>query len=181
MHDRKRKAEQLGRAMLPSNLIVLASLVTLILLKDDPRFGGDIIAFTLTFGFSSATYFALKSYFSDENLSCFGGASVALAVFLLSTVFLQISEELVFFATALISTMAVLPILRSRWGVSGHVTVATLISTLLTRMDIRFAFLYALTPLLGWSRLEVKAHNVPQILFGALLGLSVPIIYLLLW
>ncbi len=180
MFNRKRKAEQLGRVLLPSNIIVSASLAALIMLKDDPYFGGDAIAFTVTFCLSSASFFALKSVFSDENLSCFGGAVVALAVFLLSGAFLQLSEELVFFTTALTFTMILLSIFRSRWGISGHVTAATLVSTLLTQMDVRFVFLYALVPVLGWSRLEVRAHNFSQVVFGALLGLSLPLIYLLL-
>lgn len=180
MPARKRQAERLGKALPPSNLIVLASSILLILLRNDPHFVEDVLAFAVTFAPSSASFFALKSTFSDENLSCFGGAAVALVVFLLCRAFLQLSHELISFAIPLIFTMIFLPILRSRWGISGHVTAAILVSTLLTLIDLRFALFYILTLLLAWSRLELRAHNISQILFGALLGLAVPLIYFLL-
>lgn len=180
MPDRKRKAAWLGKALTPSNLIVLASFILLGLLRNDPHFMEDAVAFAVIFAPSSASFFALKSMFSDENLSCFGGAAVALVVFLLCMAFLQLSNELISFAIPLISTMIFLPILRSRWGISGHVTAAILVSTLLTLIDSRFVFFYLLALLLAWSRLELRAHNISQILFGALLGLAVPLVYFLL-
>lgn len=180
MSDRKRKAEWVGKAFVPSNLIVLACTIVLILLRNDPHFVEDVVTFAVTFAPSSTSFFALKSMFSDENLSCFGGAAVALVVFLLCRAFLQLSHELISFAIPLISTMIFLPILRSRWGISGHVTAAILVSTLLTLIDLRFVFFYLLALLLALSRLELRAHNISQILFGALLGLGVPLICFLL-
>lgn len=180
MPDRKRKAEWLGKALVPSNLMLLSCAIVLILLRNDPHFVEDVVTFAVTFAPSSVSFFALKTTFQNENLSCFGGAAVALVVFLLCNAFLELSRELISFAIPLISTMILLPILRSKWGISGHVTAATLVSTLLTLMDLRFVFFYLLSPLLAWSRLGLREHNISQILFGALLGLAVPLIYFFL-
>jgi len=72
-------------------------------------------------------------------------------------------------------------LVRRKWKISGHVAASAGASTVLILVDKVFLPVIILVPLIGWSRLKLKAHTLSQVVAGAVLGVGVPLyVYLIL-
>lgn len=182
MLGQKRVAEWIGKIFFPSNLIISASVILLFYfyLRGDPNFMDNLTTFMLTLFPSYAGLYFLRRSVQNDNLLYLGGTIIASVFFFLCTMFTTLSDQFAYFAHVLFSTMLPFSLMRLKWKISGHVTVATFVSTTFTLIDWRLFFFYVLSPILAWSRLKLKAHSPLQILVGALLGFITPTICLLL-
>ena len=174
--NRKEIAEWIEKIFFPSNTIILASLILLIHFRNDPNFVNSFIIFMLTLFPSYASIHVLKRYVKDVTMLYLIGTIIATLSFILSILFLTPFNELIYFAYSLFSTMLSFSLIRLRWKISGHVTVATFISTALTLVYCNLLISYTICPIIAWSRLELKAHSVSQVVIGSLLGLVIPAI-----
>ena len=176
MMNRKEIAEWIEKIFFPSNTIILASIILLLYFRNDPSFANSFIIFMLTLFPSYASIYVLKRYVTDVTILYLIGTVIASFSFLLSITFLTPFNELIYFAYSLFSTMLSFSLIRLRWKISGHVTVATFISTALTLVYWNLLIFYTICPIIAWSRLELKAHSVSQVVIGSLLGLIIPVI-----
>ncbi len=174
--NRKEIAEWVEKIFFPSNTIILASIILLLYFRNDPRFLNSFKIFMWTLFPSYASIYILKRYVKDVTMLYLIGTIIATFSFILSIIFLTPFNELIYFAYSLFSTMLSFSLIRLKWKISGHVTVATFISTALTLVYGNLLIFYSICPIIAWSRLELKAHSVSQIIIGALLGLVIPII-----
>jgi len=174
--NRKEIAEWIEKIFFPSNTIILASLILLIFFRNDPNFMNGFIIFMLTLFPSYASIYVMKRYIKDVTMLYLIGTIIATFSFILSITFLTPFNELIYFAYSLFSTMLSFSLIRIKWKISGHVTVATFISTALTLVYGNLLIFYTICPIIAWSRLELKEHDIPQIIVGTLLGLTIPII-----
>ena len=176
MINRKEIAEWIEKIFFPSNTIILASLILLLFFRNDPSFMNGFIIFMLTLFPSYASIYILKHYVKNVTILYLIGTIIASLSFFFAITFLTPFDALIYFANSLFSTMLSFSLIRLKWKISGHVTVATFISTALTLIYWNLLIVYTLCPIIAWSRLELKAHSYSQVLIGALLGLLIPII-----
>jgi len=67
--------------------------------------------------------------------------------------------------------------IRLKWKISLHVSVLTASITILTIFNQVFYLAYLLVPLIVWSRIKLKAHDLYQTIAGFILGILVPLIF----
>ena len=132
MMNWKEIAEWIEKMFFPSNTIILASIILLLSFRNDPSFMNSFIIFLLTLFPSYASIYVLKNYVKNVTILYLIGTIIATLSFLLSLFFLTPFNELIYFAYSLFSTMLSFSLIRLKWKISGHVTVAAFTSTALT-------------------------------------------------
>jgi membrane-associated phospholipid phosphatase len=81
----------------------------------------------------------------------------------------------VFGATSLLLVIVIIYAVRPHWKISGHLTAATGVCTVLSLIDSIFVPTAVLLPIVAWSRLKLGAHTPSQIIAGIAIGLAVPV------
>jgi membrane-associated phospholipid phosphatase len=76
--------------------------------------------------------------------------------------------------------LLILGAVRNIWKVSGHVAGASFIFTISSILGHTFlsGFSLLILPLVSWSRLRLKRHDIYQVLGGLVLGFAVPIMFI---
>jgi hypothetical protein len=74
-------------------------------------------------------------------------------------------------STAYLATAFVVLVVTLFWRVSIHMAGLTgPITALILVFGIQYSLLFLLAVPLGWARTELKAHTLPQVVFGAVVG-----------
>lgn len=169
-------ARAIERLLFPSNTIMIGAVLLLIYLRGEPVFVNNVLTFLSSLLVYGLVIYLSKERIEDENkLYCIGALSALLAFFLCYC-FLKLSKEIVFGAISILLVTLIIYTVRPRWKISGHTTALVGVWTTLLLIDLIFLPLGVLSPLVIWSRLKLKAHNPTQIIAGAMVGLSVPLI-----
>jgi len=169
-------AGAIEKLLFPSNIIIMGAVLLLIYLRDEPGFISNVLTFLSSLLVYGLVIYLFKKRMRDENkLYCIGALSALLA-FLLCYCFLKLSKEIVFGAISLLLVTLIIYTVRPRWKISGHTTALMGVWTTLLLVDSIFLPLGVLSPLVIWSRLKLKAHTPAQIIAGAMVGSSVPLI-----
>ena len=172
----KNIARAIEKLLFPSNSIMIGAILLLIYLRDEPLFINNVLTFLSSLLVYGLAIYLLKKRIMDENrLYCIGTLS-ALLVFFLCCCCLKLSKEIMFGAASLLSITFIVYTIRSRWKISGHTTALMGVWTTLLLVDLIFLPLGVLLLLVIWSRLKLKAHAPTQIIAGAIVGLTVPLL-----
>jgi len=163
-------------AFFPSNIFIIFGIIAIAYLMNDYYAYNNIMTLlTSTFVFIISTLL-LKKRIQDENYLHFSVALIALFTFFLASYILPVSFKLFYAATSVFLLSITVFLIRIKWKISTHTASFISASTMLSIIDIKFLFLFLLAPVIMWSRIKRKVHNFKQVLVGALVGFSVPII-----
>jgi membrane-associated phospholipid phosphatase len=169
-------ARAIEKLLFPSNTTIIGAVLLLIHLRGEPVFVNNVLTFLSSLLVYGLAICLLKERIRDENkLYCIGALSALLAFFLCYR-FLKLSKEIVFGAISLLLVTLIIYTVRPRWKISGHTTALMGVWVALLLVDLIFLPLGVLSPLVIWSRLKLKAHTPVQIIAGAMVGSSVPLI-----
>lgn len=92
------------------------------------------------------------------------------------------NESLFLVSNILVAMLVALTILTSQWKVSLHTaTYAALTTLLLIFTNWYFALLYLGLFVIGWARLYLKQHTLPQLVGGSLIGVAITTVIFLLF
>ncbi len=83
-------------------------------------------------------------------------------------------EYVTFVSLALFSIATAITVVTFFWKISGHMTYSTfLFSTLAYIISPYFFLMFLFTPLIAWSRIELKKHTLAQTIAGTLLTFAI--------
>lgn len=84
---------------------------------------------------------------------------------------------------ALFIVASTISVITFFWKISGHMTYSTLLFCTLTYLfSPYFLLLFLFSPFIGWSRIVLKKHDLPQVLAGTFLTAIICIlIYWVFW
>ncbi len=86
-------------------------------------------------------------------------------------------REFLLMAISLFLILTIIGLIRFYWLISNHCAFSSFCFTLLFLIvDFNLIFLFLLLPIVAWSRIELKRHDVPQVIAGSLFGLIIPIL-----
>jgi len=170
-------AKLLEDSLFPSRMITYTGVILMVFLGLRLN---DVCAFLIgAFCYKiSVTY--LKGKIFGDQLYVISGL-LSLVSFFIVCKFIAVSEELTYGALSLFLMTLIIYLVRRKWKISGHVAASAGASTVLILVDKVFLPVIILVPLIGWSRLKLKAHTLSQVVAGAVLGVGVPLyVYLIL-
>lgn len=170
-------AREVEKILFPSNVVLVTSLLILAYL-------GWRLSDVLTFLFSLSAYgvaiYVSKNRVMGENELYASSGLIALLIFLLCSLWLEPSTEVIFGGVSLLLLIDVGYLIRSRWKISGHAAAAVSALTALSLIDPIFLPIGVIVPLVVWSRLKLKAHTPGQVIGGLALGSAIPVLVFLL-
>lgn len=83
-------------------------------------------------------------------------------------------EYVTFVSLCLFAVSTAITIVTFFWKISGHMTYSTfLFCTLAYILSPYFFLMFLFTPLIAWSRIELKKHTLSQTIAGTLLTLAI--------
>ncbi len=83
-------------------------------------------------------------------------------------------ETVTFVSLALLAVSTVITIVTFAWKISGHMAYSTLLFCTLAYLFSPYFFLmFLFTPLIAWSRVELKKHTWAQTVVGTLLTFAI--------
>lgn len=92
------------------------------------------------------------------------------------------NDSLFLMSNVLVAMLVALTILTSQWKVSLHTaTYAALTTMLVLFTDYYFGLLYLGLFAIGWARLYLKQHTLPQLVGGSLIGAGITTVISLLF
>ena len=73
-------------------------------------------------------------------------------------------------AVSIVISMLCMTLINTKWKISGHLTLDTLIFFSLASISKLFLLLMLLLPLVAYTRIKLKKHTLLQTVFGVILG-----------
>ena len=123
----------------------------------------------------SISHMIIKDKVKEENKKYFISSAVISITFFILSQMVGVSHEIFFSGVTLFIVAVLTYSIRPHWKISAHMIGYVSMVTVLTFLNVKFLFLYILVPLIAWSRLVLKRHNIYQIIAGTILGVLVPI------
>ncbi len=176
--DDERLAEYLEKIFFPPNMIGIGGILILTYLNWRLA---DVLTFVLSLLGTGIFLTVLRDKIEDRNNLYALSAGPSLPVFMIVSIFFNLSPEIVFGAVSMFLILTVGYLIRPNWKISGHTGAATAVAMVLSLINPLFLPLFILVPLVGWSRLELQAHTPNQVLAGFLLGITIPTIIYFAW
>jgi len=172
----KNLAKLVEKIFYPSNVIITAGIIFLIYFMNDIHSFNNNIAFIISAISYGILILLMKKKNKNENYRYFLASTTAMIIFFILGYFFTISNEFFFAASSVFILSIIIFSIRTKWKISGHCSSFTGVVTIMTLIEPRFLIAYIFYPLVAWSRLKLKAHDLLQVILGTLIGFLIPII-----
>lgn len=172
------KAGIIERFLFPTNMLLIGGLVLILYMCESVNFLNNIMLFLTTFIIYAIIRKVVKGKIKDESRSFAIPAFISLFSFILLSYVLPVDTILTVSLISILIANSLVCFLRVKWKISAHCMALSLTVAILSFIDIRLVAIYILLPLVAWSRLKLKRHDMKQILAGSIAGTLIPIIVL---
>ncbi|TAL47546.1 hypothetical protein EPN87_02670 [archaeon] len=160
----------------PSNVGIVGAIILVAYFWNSPYFLNNAITFIASMLVYKATARMISKRVKSETKKFTYAFYAAISVFLILSYFLPLTNQFFLSAVCLIIFNFIIHFVRDYWKVSAHTMAYTAMATVLSLVDVRFAISFVLLPIVIWSRLVLKRHDMEQIIAAFVIGLVVPMI-----